>query len=122
MGVDVRRAAALGRIGSGPKSGRNNVTLAEGASTRSPGLAVLYSILPVIAAFALFQFLTLPPLPRPFEICDLRQDQSNRSNTLSTTSAARSPMRLIKAFTRIESAVRRRIVDFVQEIVADDGE
>jgi hypothetical protein len=56
MGVDVRRAAALGRIGSGPKSGRNNVTLAEGASTRSPGLAVLYSILPIIAAFALFSF------------------------------------------------------------------
>ena len=41
---------------------------------------------------------------------------------VSTTSAARSPMRLIKAFTRIESAVRRRIVDLVQEIVADDGE
>jgi hypothetical protein len=31
-------------------------------------------------------------------------------------------MRLIKAFTRIESAVRRGIVDLVQEIVADDGE
>jgi hypothetical protein len=55
MGVDVKRAAAVGRIHR-PKSGRNNVTLAEGASTRSPGLAVLYSILPVIAAFALFSF------------------------------------------------------------------
>jgi hypothetical protein len=31
-------------------------------------------------------------------------------------------MRLIKAFTRIESAVRRRIVDLVQEIAAADGE
>jgi transcriptional regulator with XRE-family HTH domain len=31
-------------------------------------------------------------------------------------------LRLIKAFTRIESAVRRRIVDLVQEIAADDGE
>jgi hypothetical protein len=41
---------------------------------------------------------------------------------VSTTSAARSPMRLIKAFTRSESAVRRRIVDLVQEIEADDGE
>jgi transcriptional regulator with XRE-family HTH domain len=29
---------------------------------------------------------------------------------------------LIKAFTRIEGAVRRRIVDLVQEIAADDGE
>jgi hypothetical protein len=38
------------------------VTLAEGASTRSPGLAVLYSILPVITALlALFRF---SPRPR----------------------------------------------------------
>ena len=36
------------------------MTLAEGASTRSPGLAVLYSILPVITALALFRF-----SPRP---------------------------------------------------------
>ena len=31
-------------------------------------------------------------------------------------------LRLIKAFTRIESGVRRRIVDLVQEIAAADGE
>jgi hypothetical protein len=34
------------------------VTLAEGASTRFPGLAVLFSILPVTTAFGLFDFLT----------------------------------------------------------------
>jgi hypothetical protein len=95
MGVDVKTAAAVGRIQRPcrPKSGRNNVTLAEGASTRSPGLAVLYSILPVIAAFALFRFLTLPPLPRPFEICDLRQDQSNWSNTHKVVSCSMITLR-----------------------------
>jgi hypothetical protein len=36
------------------------MTLAEGASTRYAGPAVLYSILPVITALALFRF-----LPRP---------------------------------------------------------
>ena len=43
------------------------MTLAEGASTRSPGLAVLYSILPVITALALFRF-----SPRPRYKSDLK--------------------------------------------------
>ncbi len=70
MAVNVTMAAAERRIQRPcrPKSGRNNVTLAEGASTRSPGLAALYSFLPVLAAFALFRFLTMPPVPRPFEV------------------------------------------------------
>jgi hypothetical protein len=51
----------------------------QGASTRSPGLAVLLSILPVTTAYALS--LSHPaPLPKPFEVCERRQDQSNRSN------------------------------------------
>ena len=92
MGVDVKRAAAVGRIHR-PKSGRNNVTLAEGASTRSPGLAVLYSILPVIAAFASLPVSHLATLTGPFEICDLRQDQSNWSNAHKVVSCSMITLR-----------------------------
>jgi hypothetical protein len=63
-----------------PKSGRNNVTMAEGASTRSPGLAVLSSILPVITAFALFR-LSHPALPAAISLRseDGRPPESRRS-------------------------------------------
>jgi len=69
------------------------VTLAEGATTRSPGLAALYSILPVITALAHLPFLTPPPLQKPFDVCELRQDQPNRSNTHKVVSCSMITLR-----------------------------
>ena len=46
MIVFEKKAAALGRTGSGPSQGRNVESLARRAATRYPDLAVLFSILP----------------------------------------------------------------------------